>query len=107
MDRGSGAARMIGARNVDGAVEGPAVDRSAPVGPGAPPAARAVLSPRMRVSLDVVWLAIVAGFAFIVLNFAGLPVDDSDLWWTLVLGRATWESGALPTVDPLAYTPTP
>jgi hypothetical protein len=64
-------------------------------------------SRRVAFSLDAVWLAIVAAFPFVVLNFSGLPVDDGDLWWTLALGRATWLAGALPTSDPLAYTSTP
>ncbi len=62
---------------------------------------------RVAFSLDAVWLAIVAAFPFVVLNFSALPVDDGDLWWTLALGRATWLAGALPPSDPLAYTPTP
>jgi len=43
---------------------------------------------------------------FVVLNLASLSVDDGDLWWTLAIGRAIWEEGALPSVDPLAYTAT-
>ena len=57
--------------------------------------------------LDAVWLAIVAAYPFVVLNFSGLPADDGDFWWTLVLGRATWLEGGLPAADPLPYTPTP
>src|SRR3954469_16803319 len=58
-------------------------------------------------TLDAVWLAIVAVYPFVVLNFAPLQVDDGDFWWSLALGRATWLAGALPTADPLAFTPTP
>ena len=58
-------------------------------------------------SLDAVWLAIAAAYPFVVLNFANLPPDDGDFWWTMVLGRATWTGGGLPAVDPLPYTPTP
>jgi hypothetical protein len=58
-------------------------------------------------SLDIVWLAIVVAFPFVVLNFSALPADDGDLWWTLAQGSLIWTTGALPTSEPLAYTPTP
>jgi hypothetical protein len=70
-------------------------------------AAASRVTARFQCSIDVVWLALVAAFPFVVLCFSALPVDDSDLWWTLALGRAVWSAGALPTTDPLAYTPTP
>lgn len=63
--------------------------------------------PRRHAALDAVWLAIVAAYPFIVLNFATFQADDGDFWWTLALGRATWLAGALPAADPLPYTPTP
>ncbi len=57
-------------------------------------------------SLDTVWGAIAFTYAFVVLCFATILVDDGDFWWTLALGRATWLAGALPATDPLPYTPT-
>ncbi|HLI25914.1 MAG TPA: hypothetical protein VKZ60_02505 [Chloroflexota bacterium] len=57
-------------------------------------------------SLDTVWLVLCAAYPFVVLNWDTLAADDGDLWWTLALGRAVWETGALPAHDPLAYTPT-
>jgi len=59
------------------------------------------------VALDVVWVALAAAYPFIVLSFATLQVDDGDLWWSLALGRAVWQAGALPSAEPLAYTPAP
>src|SRR4051812_33184832 len=70
-------------------------------------AAASTVTARFQCSIDAVWLALVAAFPFVVLCFSPLPVDDSDLWWTLALGRAVWSAGALPATDPLAYTPTP
>src|SRR5438067_11418303 len=70
-------------------------------------AAASTVTARFHCSIDAVWLALVATFPFVVLCFSALPVDDSDLWWTLALGRAVWSAGALPATDPLAYTPTP
>ena len=62
---------------------------------------------RWAPTLDTVWLAIAVVYPFVVLNFASLQVDDGDFWWSLALGRASWLAGALPTADPLPFTPTP
>jgi hypothetical protein len=55
-------------------------------------------------TIDAVWLIVCVAYPFVVLNLSLLQVDDGDLWWTLALGRAAWQAGTLPTVDPLAYT---
>jgi hypothetical protein len=59
-----------------------------------------------RLTLDAVWLAVSAAYPFVVLNFGSLSAEDGDLWWTLALGRAIWESRGLPAADPLAFTRT-
>jgi hypothetical protein len=33
-----------------------------------------------------------------------LPIQPEDFWWNMALGRATWRSGRLPTVDRFSYT---
>jgi hypothetical protein len=33
-----------------------------------------------------------------------LPIQPEDFWWNMALGRVTWQTGRLPTVDAFSYT---
>src|SRR5262249_34084922 len=54
--------------------------------------------PTTEAAWNFVALAVVASLSLL------LPTQPEDFWWNLALGRITWESGRLPTVDTFSYT---
>src|SRR5262249_22284263 len=67
-----------------------------------PLAAGGSAAPRFLPTTDFAWvfmaLAVVAALSLL------LPIQPEDFWWNLALGRVTWETGRLPTVDEFSFT---
>src|SRR5437870_2251523 len=65
-------------------------------------AERSSLAPRWLPTTNFTWvfvaLAVVAALSLL------LPIQPEDFWWNMALGRVTWQTGRLPTVDAFSFT---
>src|SRR6516164_3756226 len=50
------------------------------------------------------WTYVIVALCVIAALSLLLPIQPEDFWWNMALGRATWQSGRLPTVDTFSFT---
>jgi hypothetical protein len=50
------------------------------------------------------WTYVIVALCVIAALSLLLPIQPEDFWWNMALGRVTWQSGRLPTVDTFSFT---